>query len=162
MKFDTATAADYAGKKLDCLLERATRDTAEAVEHGNIPEAVTYFSELRDTIKDLQTRMSALQSHIDSLSQELIPTMFMNQSVKTIKVENIGRVTINDRWSAKMLNKDACMSWLRGSGNSGLIIETVNSQTLGAFGKNLAMEGKPLPQELFQVGATPYTSITKI
>jgi hypothetical protein len=159
MKFDTQTAADYAGQKLDCLLERTARDTAEAIEHGNIQEAVTYFSQLRDTIQGLQIKMSALQSHIDTLSHELMPTMFLNANVKSIKVVDIGTATINDRWSAKMLNRDACMSWLRGSGNDGLIIQTVNAGTLGAFAKNMATDGKPLPQELFQVTATPYISI---
>jgi hypothetical protein len=161
MKFDTQTAATYAGQKLDSLLERATRDTAEVIEQSNIPEVVTYFAELRDTVKELQAKMSLLQAHIDSLSQEMIPTLFTNQNVKTIKVENVGRVSVNDRWSCSMVNKEAGMDWLRSTNNAGLIIETVNAQTLGAFAKEQALAKKPLPQEWFKVSSTPYVSITK-
>jgi hypothetical protein len=161
MQFDTKTAADYAGQKLDSLLERATRDTNEIVERADIPEAVTYFDELRSTVKALAEKMSALQKHVDELSQQLLPTMFQNQNVKTIRVIDVGRVSINDRWSASMLNKEQGLGWLRGSGNEGLIIETVNAQTLGAFAKDEVMAGRPLPDEIFRVSATPYVSITK-
>ena len=161
MNFDTETAADYAAKKLDSLLERATRDTNEVVERADIPTAVVYFAQLRDTVKELQDKMSALEKHIQSLSYELLPTMFQNQDVKTIKVEGVGRVSINDRWSASMLNKERWLGWLRGSGNEGLIIETVNAQTLGAFAKEETKAGRALPDDIFRVSATPFVSITK-
>lgn len=162
MRFDTKTAADYAVQKLDLLIERAARDTAEAVQQNDIPTAVTWFHQFRETVRDLQSRMSILQAHVDGLSQEVLPTMFTNQSVKTIKVDDVGRVTINNRWSASMIDKQAGMDWLRATGNEGLIIETVNAQTLGAFGKDRATEGKPLPSDVFKVTATPYTSVTKV
>lgn len=161
MNFDTETAADYAGKKLDSLLERATRDTAEVIGRADIPSAVVYFAQLKDTVKELAEKLSALQKHVDSISYDMLPTMFGNQDVKTIKVEGVGRVSINDRWSASMLSKERALGWLRGSGNEGIIIETVNSQTLGAFAKEQAIAGKPLPEEIFKVSATPYVSITK-
>ena len=161
MQFDTQTAAEYAAKKLDSLLERAARDSAAIVEQADIPETVRHFSELRDIVQDLATKMTALQAHINQLSYELIPTMFSNQGVKTIKVDDVGRATINDRWSASMLNKDRGMGWLRETGNDGIIIETVNSQTLGAFAKEQTLAGKPLPQDVFKVSSTPFVSITK-
>jgi hypothetical protein len=161
MQFDTQTAAQYAGQKLDSLLERATRDTTEVVERADIPEAVAYFAELRDTVKELAEKTSALQKHVDELSQQILPTLFTNANVKTIKVNGVGRVSINDRWSATMLNKERGLGWLRGSGNEGLIIETVNAQTLGAFAKEEVMAGRSLPDNIFRVSATPYTSITK-
>lgn len=160
MQFDTETAAVYAGMKLDSLFERATRDTSAVIERNDIPTAVTYFAELRDTVKQLAEKVSALQKHVDELSQQQLPTMFQNQNVKTIKVDNVGRVSINDRWSASMLNKERALGWLRGSGNDGLIIETVNAQTLGAFAKEETMAGRSLPDDIFRVSATPYTSIT--
>jgi len=161
MQFDTQTAATYAGQKLDSLLERATRDANISIENKNIPDAVTYFAELRDTVKKLALRMSALQSLVDTMSQEMIPGLFENQGVKTINVIDVGRVSINDRWSASMLNKPAAFEWLKKTGNEGLIIETVNAQTLGAFAKDEALAKRPLPSEIFKVTPTPYVSITK-
>ena len=161
MKFDTRTAADYAAQKLDSLLERAARDTAETIKQSDIPQAVAYFADLRETVKDLAAKTSALQKHVDQISQEFLPTMFTNQNVKTIKVNDVGRVSINVKWSASMLNKEAGLQWLRATGNDGLIQETVHPQTLGAFAKEETMAGKPLPQDVFKTSTMNFVSITK-
>ena len=161
MKFDTKTAAGYAADKLDSLLERAQRDTTEVVQTNDIPTTVAHYAALQDTVDDLKKKLSALQKHVDALSYEILPTMFSNQDVKTIKLDNIGRVTVNVRWTASMLNKEKSMEWLRTSGNEGLIIETVNAMTLASFAKTETLAGKPLPDYLFKVGTAQHMSITK-
>jgi hypothetical protein len=159
LRFKTQVAADYAGQKLDSLLERATEDTNEVVERNDIPSAVAYFAELRDTVKELAEKLSELQKHVDGLSYEILPTMFQNQDVKTIKVKGVGTVSIVDRWSCSMLSKEQGLDWLRLSGNEGLIQETVNAGTLGAFAKDEVKAGRSLPEEVFRVSATPHVSI---
>jgi hypothetical protein len=161
MKFDTQTAASFAAEKLNSFLERAERDTTEIVQKNDIPATVTHFAILRDTVKDLAERVSALQKHVDSLSYEILPTMFSNQNVKTITLPDIGRVTVNVRWAASMINKTQSMEWLRTNGNEGLIIETVNAGTLASFAKAEALAGHPLPDHLFKVGTAQHISITK-
>jgi hypothetical protein len=160
MKFDTETAASYAADKLTSFLERAQRDTQEVVQTNDIPTTVTHFAQFRDTVKILAAKVAALQKHVDSLSYEILPTLFTNQNVKTITLPDIGRVTVNVRWSASMLNKERGMEWLRETGNDGLIITTVNAQTLSSFAKEMALEGMPLPEELFKVGTAQHISIT--
>ena len=161
MNFDTNLAAGYAADKLDSLLERAQRDTTEVVQTNDIPKTVVHFAALQNTVDDLAKKISALKKHVDSLSYEILPTMFGNQNVKTIKLDDIGRVTVNVRWTASMLNKERGMEWLRTSGNEGLIIETVNAMTLASFAKTETLAGKPLPDHLFRVGTAQHMSITK-
>ena len=161
MKFDVQTAARYAGEKLDLFLARAVRDSAEVIERANIPETIIYFAELREVVQDLAAKTSMLTKHVEELSQEFIPTMFMNQHVKSFTVPSFGRATINVRWSASMLDKETGFGWLRQTKNEGLIIETVNAQTLGAFAREQALAGQPLPSDIFKVGTSSYTSITK-
>ena len=161
MKFDTKTAAGYAADKLDSLLERAQRDTNEVVQTNDIPTTVTHYAALRDTVDDLKKKLSALQKHVDALDYEILPTMMQNQNVKTITLPNIGRVTVNVRWSASMLDKEKSMEWLRTSGNEGVIIETVNAMTLASFAKAEVLAGRPLPDHLFRVGTAQHMSITK-
>ena len=161
MKFDTRTAAGYAAKNIDNFLERATRDTQEIIARNDIPSTVTHFAVFRDTVKDLAAKVAELQKHVDSLSYEILPTMMGNQNVKTITLPDIGRVTINVRWSASMLNKEKGMEWLKTSGNEGLVIETVNAMTLAAFAKAETLAGRPLPDFLFKVGTAQHISITK-
>lgn len=161
MKFDTETAAAYAAEKLKLLSERAQRDTTEIVERNDIPSTVAHFAEFRDIVKGLSAMVADLQKHVDSLSYETLPTMFTNQGVKTITLPEIGRVTVNVRWSASMLDKAKAMEWLRLEGHDGLIIETVNAGTLSSFAKAEAMDGRPLPFDLFKVGTAQHISITK-
>ena len=87
--------------------------------------------------------------------------MFGNARLITANVKGVGRVTINDRWSATMPDREAGIAWLREHGSAGMIQETVNAQTLGAHAKDMAMAKTPLPSEVFKVTAKPYTSITK-
>lgn len=161
MEFDTATAANYAAAKLDSLVERATRDTADAIAQNDIPIAVTHYAKLKDTVDKLAAKMAELQKHLNQISHELLPTLFQNHDVKTITIDDVGRVSIVDRWSASMLDKTRAFEWLRSTGNGGLIIETVPAPTLGAFARTENEAGKPLPSDIFKAGPTPHISITK-
>ena len=157
----TEIAAEAAGKILDDLLIRIETDTLDVIGKNNIPTAVIHFDRFRDHVRALAEKVTALQKHVDALSQELIPTLFTNQNVKTITIPGVGRTTVNVRWSASMLNKGDAFDWLRETGNEGLIIETVNAQTLGAFAKERTLEGQPLPTDIFKVSSSPFISITK-
>jgi len=161
MKLETQVTAGYAAENLDKFFDHATRDTAEIVQTNDIPTSVTHFAELRDLVDLVKEKVSALEAHIRTLSYEILPTMFSNQNVKTIKLEDIGRVTVNVRWSATMLDKEKGMEWLRSTGNGGLIISTVNAGTLTTFAKTEILAGKPLPTDLFKVGTANHISITK-
>ena len=161
MHDDTHAAAGSAADSLDAFFDRAMRDTQEVVAYNDIPIAVGHFAELRDMVDLVAEKVSALQDHIRSLSYETLPTMMGNQNVKTIKLDDIGRVSVNVRWSATMLNKDKGMEWLIKTGNEGLIIETVNSSTLSAFAKAETLAGRPLPDAIFKVGTAQHISITK-
>jgi hypothetical protein len=161
MEYDTRLAAEYAGGKLDNLIKRAHRDTLKVVEEGDIPTLVKHFAAVRTEYRALKEKLDDLEKEVEELSYKHIPVAFANQNVKTIKLDDIGRVTVNQRWTASMSNKVAGMNWLRVTGNDGLIIETVNAQTLAAFAKTEALAGRPLPDETFTVGVAPYTSITK-
>jgi hypothetical protein len=85
----------------------------------------------------------------------------MNQNIKTITIPDLGRCTVNVRWNAIMPDKEAGMQWLRNTGNDGLIIETVNAMTLSSFAKDMALNGMPLPEEVFRVSTAQHISITK-
>ena len=161
MQYDTSLAAQYAGTKLNSLINHAHRDTLELVEKNDIPTLVKHFAALRTEYRSLKDKISKLENEVNDLSYNLIPTMFDAQDVKSIKIDDVGRVTVNQRWVASMPDKQAGMDWLRTTGNDGLIIETVNAQTLAAFAKTQALAGSPLPDQVFEVGVAPYVSITK-
>ena len=148
------------GDSLDGALVRRAR-FGGVLATNDIPSAVAHFDLLRDHVRALAEKVTAIQKHVDLLSQETIPTLFTNQNVKTITIPGVGRTSINVRWSATMLNRERAFAWLRSNDSGGMIIETVNAQTLGAFAKERILEGKPLPTDTFKVGSSNYVSITK-
>jgi hypothetical protein len=158
---DTLTDANLATAYLTRALKGLIRDTLKVLAEKDIPAAVAHFAEARAAVKALDARVTELQKHIDSLSYQALPTMFDNAKVKSINVDGVGRVTVNDHWSASILNREAGFDWLRKTGNEGLIIETVNAQTLGAFAKEEVKAKRPLPDDIFRVTARPYISIEK-
>ena len=162
MKFDTNLAAGYAAvKRLESLLADVERETTEVVQQGDIPSIAIHFSAFRELTRSLKARVAALEKHVDSLSYEILPTLFTNANVKTINVIGLGTVTINVRWNATMLEKEKSMQWLRETGNEGLIIQTVSAPTLTAFAKAETLAGKSLPEDLFKVGTSQLVSIRK-
>jgi hypothetical protein len=161
MELFTQIAADAAVDNLKNFSECAAQESARTIDQADLSKAISFFDEFRERVRELQKLTSDLQKQVDALSYELIPKMFMNNNVKTMTVPGVGRATVAIRWSARMLNKVRAFNWLRSTGNEGLIIETVNSQTLGAFAKEQTLTGKPLPSDVFQVSSAPFVSITK-
>jgi hypothetical protein len=161
MKDATKVIGDCAVNRLDTLLADIQAETAEIVVKGDLPQTVVHYAYIRELTDSLKRRTSALEKHCEGLSYETLPTMMTNANVKTINMPDIGRVTVVVRWTAKMLDKVKSMEWLRTSGNEGIIQETVNANTLGAFAKAETLAGKPLPDHLFQVGTAQHISITK-
>jgi hypothetical protein len=162
MKPETQVIGDCAVARLDKLLADVQAETATIIAKGDIPTTVIHFNAFRELVRSLKSRLSALEGHVSSLSYETLPTMMTNANVKTINVTPIGRVSVVVNWSASMIDKQKGMEWLRTSGNEGLIIETVNAQTLGAFAKAETLAGKPLPDHLFKVGTAQHISITPV
>lgn len=161
MQDEIKAIGDCAVARLNRLLYLIEADTAQIVQTNDIPAIVTHFADVRELHRSLKERISALGEHVNGLSYDTIPTIFTNQNIKTINVVGLGAVTISVRWNATMLNKEKGMEWLRETGNSGLILETVNAQTLGSFAKEETLAGKPLPDNLFKVGTSQLVSIRK-
>ena len=158
---ETQVIGDCAVHRLETLLAKVEQETQEVVQQADIPDVAIHFSAFRELTRSLQARVAALQKHVDLLSYEIIPTLFTNANVKSINVVGLGTVTVNVRWSASMPDKELGMNWLRNTGNDGLIIETVNASSLSAFAKDMALNGMPLPEEVFKVGTAQHISITK-
>lgn len=165
MEYDTRLSAEYAGGKLDKLINRVHRDTLALVEQADLSAVVRHFDAVRVEYDALDDKIKKLKAEIDLLSHDLIPTLFENQNIdKTTNVIGVGRVTVNVKWNAsvkKDVGMQGAMDWCRRTGNEGLIIETINSATLTAFAKTSALEGNPVPDDIFNVTQMNYVSITK-
>ena len=161
MRDETKVIGNCAVTRLDKLITEIETDTVAVVQTKDIPTTVAHYAYVRELHDSLKERITALGRHVESLSYQILPTMFANQNVKTISLPDIGRVTVKVRWNATMLNKQGGMDWLRSTGNNGLIIETVNARTLTSFAQAETLAGHPLPEDLFKVGTAQYVSLTR-
>lgn len=147
-------------------LEFAAKDLAEATTElaktGDHLALIRHFSQTSTAYDVLSEAKKKINDTYDRLSREIVPEAMRVAKVKTVNLDDVGRVTVSHRYSASMLDKELGMGWLRDNGHGDLIKPTVNAQTLSSFAKNLMVdEGKELPEEIFKVGTSPFTSITK-
>ena len=163
MRDETKTVADFAVIRLEKLLSDIEADTEAVLAKNDLPTAVAHYASINDLWEHLKKRVNAIEKHVDMLSYNVLPTMFEHQGVKTISLPEVGRVTVNVRFTASWVEggKEKALEWLRQTGNDGLIIETVASSTLKSFAKTETLAGRPLPEDLFRVGTARHISITK-
>lgn len=162
MRYDTLTLAQRACGLLVTAAEYIRNDTAEVVATQDHIAIIKHFAALRALTEEIKEAREALDEMEKRLSREQVPEVMRAHGIKTITVEGVGRVSLSNRWSCSMIDKPLGLDYLRNSGNGSLIQETVNSNTLAAFAKNLNdEEGKELPGEIFKTSIMTVTSITK-
>ena len=145
------------------VAEAVREDTNATLALHNHVELIKHYNHLRLATARIKEAREALAEMEENLSREQIPEIFREQGIKTTTIEGVGRVTVSYRFGCSMLDKEAGLNWLRQAGHGGIIIETVNSSTLAAFAKSmLEEEGAELPDSLFKISTSPYTSITKV
>ena len=57
----------------------------------------THFSALRTEYRSLKDKIEKLEEEVNDLSYRHIPAAFEEQEVRTIKIDDVGRVTVNRR-----------------------------------------------------------------
>ena len=91
MKNETQVIGDCAVTRLDKLLHDIEQETQEIVRQNDLPTTVVHYDAFNGLPRFAEKkRITALEKHRDSLSYETLPTMFMNQGVKTITLPDVG------------------------------------------------------------------------
>lgn len=113
-----------------------------------------------DRVYDAAKLLSKLSSdEYDRLRLKTLPEMMIEDDVKTITFDGIGRVQLGADCYASIpadMREDA-YKWLRENNAGSLITETVNSSTLKSWAKEKLESGVELP-ECFKV--TPYSRVS--
>lgn len=167
MREETIEWLQRVTKGLQQVSAQIRADTNEVIASGDHVEVIKHFNVIRLAAEEIKEAREAINDMSDTLSRITIPDIIANLKERTgekppFNIEGVGRVTVSYRFSASMVDKELALGWLRDNGHEGIIQETVNSSTLSAFAKNLLeTDGIELPPEVFKVGTSPYTSITK-
>ena len=142
--------------------EMVRADTDEAIKSADHVILIKHYDQVRKATDQIKEAREALSKMEETLSRETVPDFMRKAGVKTTTVEGVGRVTISHRFSCSMLDKERGILWLKEQGHAGMVQETVNSSSLGAFAKEMITgKGKELPGDIFKTSTSPHTSITK-
>lgn len=136
-------------------------DTVDALASNDYIDGIRHYVDVRAAVETIKTARKALEEIEENLSKNQIPDLMRSRDVKSVKIEGIGTVGITNRISCSLPDKDKGFEWLRGNGHGTLITETVNSSSLSAFAKEMIEAGQELPEEIFKVSTSSYTSIRK-
>ena len=162
MKQDTLDRLTHIVADMNALVGLVREDTAEAVATADHVQVIRHYNSLRIATNQIKEAREALDEMEVRLSREQVPDVMRAFGVRTTTIEGVGRVTISQRWSASMLDKEIGIAWLKANNLGGIVQETVNAQTLAAVAKDLSTtKGIELPADKFKVGQMSYTSITK-
>lgn len=163
MRTETLNEVGFLTAMLANVANMVRADTDDVIASGNHVEVITHYNHLRNVTASIKEAREAIAQIEEHMSREVVPSFMAKESVKTITLVGIGRVTVSHRYSCSMLDKVAGIDWLKSNGHGDIVQETVNSSTLAAFSKSmLEDEGKELPEDIFKVGTSPFTSITKV
>jgi hypothetical protein len=163
MREETLDGIKTLSSMLYALGELIRRDTEQAVATNDHIEIIRHYAHMREAASIIKEARTAISDMEEKMSRETVPETMRAHGVKTITVIGVGRVTISHRFSCSMLDKESGITWLKDTGNGGIVQETVNSSTLSAFAKDLIQNhGKELPNNLFKTSINPFTSITKV
>lgn len=137
-----------------------------AISRGSLPDACRSYKAIRDAYEVMDEHRKKLHEILEGINRDTLPTMMEDQKAPSIKVECEGHVYFrfvrSQRMSASMVDKEGGMGWLREIGAGGMIQETVNAQTLGAFvKKRIQDEGLDVPAEYFKISTMNVVSVTK-
>jgi hypothetical protein len=165
MREETLRALDNTVAAMQIVASAIISDIEEVVDHGSLVELIRHYDTLRHVNEAIKKARKAIDDLEDRLSHVDVPDAFRREGIKTVSVDDVGRVTVAYKWGCSIVDgkKPESFNWLREGGNGGIIIETINAQTLAAFAKNeVEVNGKELPTDLFTTSLRPYTSITKV
>jgi hypothetical protein len=141
----------------------ATERFFEAIEQLPPTEALANYAKLKQGADALGARLKLLNKLQQFQQYTVMPRIMIGNNIRTFTDDALGlRFGLSSRYSAKILDKLRAFEWLRSQGQGGLITETVNAQTLGAFAGNwIEEQGMDLPNDIFEVKQSTYTTVTK-
>jgi len=138
-------AAEY----VERMIERQTAAALARAEENDLDGLITLFAEAR-AIKDRMKEVLATATEFsEMLANDTVPTA-MDTAGLTTASHRLGRVSLVDRTSATIIDRQQAYAWLRGHGLEALIVETVNAQTLSATARDLLEKGEELPDTCFK------------
>ena len=156
MILDTVTS------DVDVLAARV-QDLQEEVDKLPLVDKIKFYH----TIKELHGRLDTARKRIfhvqDRYSKGVIPEAMDEMGVDKLQVPELGHSFYPlTKYSAKLVDKERGMAWLRENGAEALIQPTVNASSLAGYLKDMMLnEGIEAPEDVAQLTVYRITGASK-
>jgi hypothetical protein len=161
MNIENANKALHYLERTAPLIEAEIGRLAEKID---LDSACWAFADIRALKERAEALASSIQAIEKLLANEIIPLQLDASNTESPYNHAVGKFTRTARVSASILkdSKDKAWAWLKKNGLGGLIIETVNAQTLGATARQMLEKGQELPSDLFTTSTHVYVAFTPV
>jgi hypothetical protein len=160
VKPHTQAACEAAKRALETARAAIFAEAESAIEANEAPDLVRFYADMRDELEALASIVSELNKLDKDLSYTRIPACFDAHGLQNVKIQGYGLVGLNRRWSCSIIDKLRGYKYLRDNGQGGMITETVNAMTLGAWAKDEVEEkGIEPPDDIFKTSIARYVSL---
>ena len=132
-------------------------DGMTAVPLGTAMEALRAEIDVQDEI------LSTLKARYEHLTAFRIPRAIEAEGLKNFRLASGKGITVEARLfvSIPAENREGFYDFLRDSGNSGMITETVNANTLKSAVKKALADGEEFPFEMLKITTVPTAKFFK-
>lgn len=152
-------------QSLNDLIDNVIEGAVEAAEAMDLTSAVKVYWRLKQEYEALDKARKRLYALQDKMDKFVLPKKFDDADLDLVRIPDLERSFYpQTKYSAKTLDKEKLMEWLRDLGQGELISETVNASTLAGFLKERMLEeGIDPPEEIVQltnyktIGSSKYT-----
>jgi len=111
--------------------------------------------------EELEERVKFLNIQLDDIRLKQIPDAMAELELKSLTIEDVGRVQLANDCYATIADKAAGYAWLEENGYGGLIVPYVQPSTFKAAVKEAMKAGQEFPEELFRIQPFVRASIVK-
>lgn len=136
-------------------------EAVKAYQRLSYKELAIEFKTLREEMDALKKRSAKLQESFDALTLKVIPDKMMEDDMRTMTVNGVGRLELRPNMWTKTLDPQGLQDWLEDHNLAELIVPSVNGSTLKATIKELQERGEVVPPEDV-VEITPYIRATVV
>ncbi len=162
MKPETQAACEAAKRALETARAAIFADAQAAIAANEAPDLVRFYADMREELDLMGETITEFNKLEKDLSYTRIPACFDAHGIQNIRLPGYGLVGLNRRWSCSILDKPKGHEYLRKHGQGGMIIETVNAMTLGAWAREETEEkGREPPDDVFKTTVARYVSLTR-
>jgi hypothetical protein len=136
----------------------------EANTRGDVAaELVQLYSYIRTVKEHIDELFKHTDTMLAALASGRIPEAFEREQLQTLTTAEGDRATVVQKLYASILaeKREQAFKWLRDNGHESLITEVVNAQTLSAFARAEAEQGRELPEETFTTHQKPTVTLTR-